>query len=439
MFSLKNGNTLPTFNYDLSISENFPVIDRSYKVDSSIMSRSHRSYLPINANINSGSIDENYIEFIINSNEQEFIDTSSFSLEMKIKIVDEIGSSLNENSKISLIDAFPLMLLRKVNMSLNSVSIENHSNFGLVNTIHSYLNMDKSLLSTIGENMFFKKLDENINDKLTESDFSNGDKNAHDIKKTMHFMVPLRFDISNLNFFLLNGVNIGIRIDLAQASLLINSLDTKRYSYNVQSCKLWMQKVTPNPEALISLNKTMLQYNKTIEYIYERPIVKQFVYPKGHTLITLDDIFNGVVPHRIITFFIRQKALNGAYDYNGLYLNHCNISSIDLDINGCNIASLKGTFPNEVAQIFNHTLINLNNNQNLLSLQSFRDGRMINVWNLQSSLCDDVLHIEKSGNIRLNIQSKQPLDDNYIVFVIGVTTGAFDIDGLRRVKTSFIL
>ena len=335
MYTLKQGNTLPTLNYDLSISENFPVMDRSYKVDSSILSRRYKSYMPINANINNGSIDENYCEFNINSNEQEFIDTSSFALEMKIKIVPTSGGNIEDSALIQLVDAFPLMLLKRCNVALNSISIENNAHFGLLNTINAYLNMDKNFIHTIGKTMCLKELDKKIPDKFTNENLSSGTTDLlYNPKKIMHFMVPLNFDISNLNFFLLNGVDIGIRFDLASPALVINSLDESKYTYQMQCCKLWVQKITPSPDALISLNKNMIRYTKNVEYIYERPIVKQYIFPKGHSVISLDDIFNGIVPHRIISFIIRQKALNGAFDYNSLHLQHCNISSIDLDING---------------------------------------------------------------------------------------------------------
>ena len=260
MFTLKQGNTLPTFNYDLSISERFPVMDRSYKVDSSILNRSFRSNMPINANINNGSIDENYCEFMINSNEQEFVDTSSFALEMKIKIVPTTGGSIEDSSIIQLVDGFPLMLLKRCNVTLNSVSVETHSHFGLLNTINAYLNMDKNFIHTIGKNMCLKDLNSKIPDKFTTENLTSETKDDfYNPKKIMHFMIPLNFDISNLNFFLLNGVDIGIRFDLASPALVINSLDANKYTYQLQSCKLWMQRVTPSPDALISLNKNMIR------------------------------------------------------------------------------------------------------------------------------------------------------------------------------------
>ena len=55
-----SGITLPTANYSNSISEEFPITNRKFKVESSISSRYFRDHLPINANISNGGVSENY-------------------------------------------------------------------------------------------------------------------------------------------------------------------------------------------------------------------------------------------------------------------------------------------------------------------------------------------------------------------------------------------
>ena len=87
-------------------------------------------------------------------------------------------------------------------------------------------------------------------------------------------MTPLKFNISSADFYLLNGVDIRLRFDLAPAKLIINSYDDNDYSYVVHSVKLWTQKIIPDPAALLSLNKSLLN-NQTIEYIHDRPIIKK--------------------------------------------------------------------------------------------------------------------------------------------------------------------
>ena len=58
-----SGISVPTVNYSNSISEEFPNINRRYKVESGITARYYRDHLPINANFSNGGVSENYIDF----------------------------------------------------------------------------------------------------------------------------------------------------------------------------------------------------------------------------------------------------------------------------------------------------------------------------------------------------------------------------------------
>ena len=157
------------------------------------------------------------------------------------------------------------------------------------------------------------------------------------------------------------------------------------------------------------------------------------------SVISVDDIFNGVVPHNICIFFIKQKALVGSYNENGAYLSHCNMSSLRLDLNGNTISSYQTSFPKQFANVFHHTLFNLKGSSHLLTHQNFKQGRAVYMFDLSSSDCCDDLKIEKSGNVRLNVQLDRANEENVMMFVIGTTTGLIEIDSSRRVKTSYLM
>ena len=70
----------------------------------------------------------------------------------------------------------------------------------------------------------------------------------------------------------------------------------------------------------------------------------------------------------------------------------------------------------------------LKDDENLLTLQSFKNGRTIYSWHLRTSDRRDVLNVEKSGNVRINFQMDTAVTENYFVFVIGITTGLIEID-----------
>lgn len=437
-----SGMSLPSARYVNSISETFPNPNRSYKVETGIIGRYTRDHLPINSNLTNGSVSDNYVEFILNSNQQEFIDCNSFVMEMKIRILAADGKPVTDTSNVTVIDGVGHRILSRYTLFLNGVPCESNSYFGLYNNINTYMSMSKASLSSSGMNMYYR--DSTNESVITGETF----KNQNNLEKvisnqcnnTLHMMTPLQFNISSSNFYLLNGVDIRLRFDMAPAKLIINSSDVNNeYSYAIDSVKLWSEKIIPDPSAMISLNKSLIEKNQVIEYIHERPVIKNFVFPAGQSSLSLDNIFNGVIPHTIHMVFLKQTAVNGVYNVNGAHFSNCNLSSLRMEINGNTHSAMTCSFPNEVTNIFHHTLSNLKSNKHLLTLQSFKNGKTIHCWDLRNSDCIDVLNIERSGNVRISFQTDKPLTENYFVFIIGTTTGLIEIDGSRRVKTSYIM
>ena len=439
-----SGVTLPTGKYVNSIAEQFPSDQRHHKIESTISNRYIRDFLPINANVSNGEVRDNYIEFVLNSSQQEFYDCDSFALEMKIKITKADGTDLDPvPSHVSVIDGLGHRILSKSSLYLNGTPCENNAYFGLFNSLKTYTCMKKDALSSIGRNMYYKDLSVKNNAKTDEINFlapENDEKLIRDdCRRVMHFVTPLALDISSSDFFLLNGVDIRLRFDLASPAVIINSYDNEKYKYNIQSVKLWAQKLVPQSNALLSMNRSLIEKNSRVEYIFERPVIKNYVYPIGQSILSLDNIFNGIIPHEVYLLLINQDALNGDYKQNAAYFQHGNVNNIQLDVNGNTVSSMSASFPNHVASMFHHTLSNLKDDNNLLTLESFKAGRTIHSWDLRATDCNDTLAVERTGNLRINIQSATPNTDTMVVFVIGITTGLLEIDSARRVHTSYLM
>ena len=106
--------------------------------------------------------------------------------------------------------------------------------------------------------MFYKDIQEKIDNKIDDATFTNqtddGKEIEKDYKNILHMMTPLKFNISSADLYLLSGVDICLRFDLASAKLILNSYDDDvDYSYTVHSVKLWTEKIIPDPSALLSL------------------------------------------------------------------------------------------------------------------------------------------------------------------------------------------
>ena len=439
------GISLPTSRYINSIENSYPSPNRLFKVESAIQGKYRRDVLPINSNISTGSVKDSYVEFILPATSGEFLDLSSLFLETKIRITKADGSPLDDDSHVSLIDGAADRLFTRSSVFLNGTAIESNPYFGLYKSLKSYLSMNVNELKSIGRNSFYK--DYNglpIPSKITKNEFDATKISKDEVqiieqcKSTLDFITNLHLDISSSHIYLLDGVDLRIRLDLCNPDLLINTYDTEKYIFKIVTTKLWGVKVVPYPSALMSLNKT-LSSTHSIEYLFSRPLIRSYVYPTSYNSLTLDNIFTGVIPQLMYIFFMKQTNLNGDYGSNGCYFDHANIDNIRVDVNGNNLAVLNGKYPDQVSLMYHNSLCAIKAEDHQMTLQYFKSGRTIHAFDLRPSDSIDTLSLEKSGNLRVSVQSSKPNTENIIIFIVGITTGLVSIDDTRTVKTNYLM
>ena len=96
------GDRIPTIRYLNAINENFPNPNRNYKIDATISNRYLMDLLPVNVNLDESSIQDGYIEFILNGSNKEFVNLDSLHLELKIKPTLANGNDIDNDTKISI-------------------------------------------------------------------------------------------------------------------------------------------------------------------------------------------------------------------------------------------------------------------------------------------------------------------------------------------------
>ena len=202
------GITVPSVNYSYSISEEFPDVNRRYKVESAITERYYSDHQPINAIFSNGGVSEDYNECILNSDQQELFDLKSFALEWKLRIQKSYGSKLDAGSNITLFDEPGRRILSKYSLFLNGTPCESNAYFGLYNTIKSDLEMSNNDLKTIGINMKYKEISTKIYDTYTpdtpayfQSHPSDETEIQTECKNVLHMRIPLGKDMSSAEIF----------------------------------------------------------------------------------------------------------------------------------------------------------------------------------------------------------------------------------------------
>ena len=437
------GGSIVTSNFTNSLASEFPNSLRSYKIESGISHRSTTDYLPINAVITGSDIENNYLEFIISPSDKEFINLENIFLELKLKVTRSNGSDMNDTDNCSIIDGVGSTIISSMNVFLNSQLIESCSYKGLNDYIHHTLNSSINEHKTIGVVNCFKGIDYEQKDHIVADNFGdNIHKSESDIIKRvrggLHLMNRLKLDLATADFYLLDHLEMRIRLELKPSKYVLLTHSDTQFKYSIQMAKLHVEKIIPHASSLISLNKSLIGNNRSIEYIMDRSIMKTCVFSSGTREMQLDNIFSGVIPNKFIFFFINQDAVNGNYKRSPLYLSNCNVTSIRLDLNGQTYRSITGSFPNNYSLFFLNTLQSLDSDGNLLTYENFAKGKSIFAFDLKSYRGNDNLPVDMKGNLRLSISTSEEMAENYIMYMIGATTGKVSINLERSVETSFL-
>jgi len=442
MSSITSLESAPSVNYINSIGENFPSPTRVYKIDAGISNRFFRDFLPINASLSTSSVNDSYLEFIIHPSDREFINTENVFLEVKLKITQGNGEPLDENSHVSVIDGLGHTLISRSTVYLNSTICESNAYKGIWEYVKSIVSSRVSEESSTLRANYYRRVKSTCIDTVTDGYFTQPSSEERqiiqEVKNGIHLMIPLNLNISSADFYLLDNVELRIRLDLNPASyILLSNQSDNLYSYEIQLAKIHVEKISPQPSALLSLNKTLLNKNMNIEYVLDIPLIKTHVFPSGYNTLTIDNAFNGFIPNKLFVFFIAQSAMSGSYTRNPIFLQNCNLSSLTLNVNGNIHSHLTGSFPNSITQYMIKSLINLGSENTLITYENYKSGRTIFVFDLSNTNSSDCVNISRKGNVRLSLQTGSAVTENMIIFLVGISNGTLLINTDRNVQTSF--
>src|SRR5574343_27959 len=142
----------------------------------------------------------------------------------------------------------------------------------------------------------------------------------------------LHCDIFNTNKYLLN--NVDLRIVLIKASesfvLLGDKEKCKDYRIRIDNCFLKIRRVAISPSVMLAhalaLEKT------TAKYPIKRVITKFVSLPAKVNRYEITAIHTGIMPTRLVCWFVRNEAHSGAYEFNPYNFENIGISEIGLKI-----------------------------------------------------------------------------------------------------------
>ena len=91
--------------------------------------------------------------------------------------------------------------------------------------------------------------------------------------------------------------------------------------------------VTPTPQ-IVTAHQNILDKNYYALYPYIRSDIKRFTVSRGAFDFTMDDIFQNMIPSRLIIGMISNEALSGSYKKNPFNFRHFYVTKVEVCVDG---------------------------------------------------------------------------------------------------------
>ncbi|MCG8113582.1 MAG: hypothetical protein N0E59_22760, partial [Candidatus Thiodiazotropha taylori] len=241
---------------------------------------------------------------------------------------------------------------------------------------------------------------------------------------------PLMLDMFQQPRLLVNGVSIGIKLwpSLDAFRLMSDNLEPSEKVQIVDvRFKLCVQRLDGG---VIVANEKLIQMQPAI-YPYLKSNIKTTSIASGQYSFSADDVFQGLVPSKLIVGLVSSAAYMGDYSKNPFNFGHYNCSSVGFYIDGqsCPFQALQ---PNYEADQYVDCY---------RTLTLYRDDINVDRYDYKQGYCLYALDIDpyysfntkRRGHCRLELKFAKPLPESVTLIMYATFPEILHIDQSRSV------
>jgi hypothetical protein len=384
------------------------------------------------------------IEFCISNSGDEYIDLAHTLLYLKVKIqrptrangeqrvTDEVGPTNN----------FLHSLFTQVDVLLNQRCVTPPSNnYNYRAYISNLLNYGQDAKNShLTSSLWYK----DTAGSMEASDENEGYSSRKEFTlndRVFDMISPLHIDLKSVSKYLLNGVEMTIKLIQAKPDFfLMSNVENPICGIEIQEAELFVRKVKISASVLIGHAKALSL--GTAKYPITRVDVKTVTIPSGVQNKTIDGIYTGQLPKRCILGFVSNKAFNGTYNLNPYNFQHFNLSFLSLYVDSVQIPSKPFTpnfgqsqFIREYNSLYHGSGIFYKDIGNDITREEYPRGYFLTCFDLTPDLSCHESHwtLQKNGSLRIELRFAQALTETVTVIVFSEFDNLIEIDNNRNI------
>ncbi|XP_061170293.1 uncharacterized protein F54H12.2-like [Saccostrea echinata] len=395
--------------------------------------------------ISSIGVADTPIEIVVSGSGAEYIDLKRRKLYVKARILKADGNALAANEKTGIINLPLQSMFSQMDVYLNNKLVSfNTNNYPWKAYLKTVLFSGEEELSSQKQSELYFKDEGNLADPNAYNGRNSGLVLRYGYtqqSRVFELEGNLMEDIFDIDKYLINGVDIYIKLFRSSAPFLIMSdATTPAYKLELLDVVYKVAKVRVDPGVLLN-HSTQLE-STPVKYIISRNELKMNTIPKGSTEFYWDNIFPQAVPYRIVIGLIDQKAVNGDYTANPFNFEHFNVSDVGVYVNGESVPGrpLKtdftaGHFLSAYTRLFEASGKWNKDAGLVISRENFKAGYSLFVFTIDPcGFGEEYLNLIRRGNTRLELKFKQATTKAANVLVLATFSSLLEVDKSREIN-----
>lgn len=421
--------------------------------DSSVINRQYIDYKPV-GQLNSGAI-----EFHIPGSGSRYIDMKRTVLHITCKIVQGDGTPIPKYTIDVDSSGIPIKIDPKANVG--PVNLFMHSLFQQVDcmvqqqmvsaevaTRHPYKSMFDVLL-TYGMDAKDSKLitqlyvkdTGNLDDSNAILGTNNGLTERQELSKDSKYIYlagPIHHDLHQQERLMLNSVEINYKFWPASNSFkLMSNYANADFKVEIKSAILRVCMVEMNPQLIVA-EANALKIKPAL-FFYEKSDIKCYSIPQGDYALTVEDLYKGKVPFKMVIALVRSDGFNGSYSRNPFNFQtfSCNFIGFYVDGQSSPGAPLTPNFDEGDYNTAYMTLFGddyISNSGLHITKNDFKSGYAIYTIDLCRSTCDKFTKVPMEGHTRLELKFAKALPCAVTAIIYAKFPGRLEINEQRNVN-----
>ena len=382
------------------------------------------------------------IEFNISGSGDDYIDLGNTFLHVQAKIVRANGDALTAEDSVGPVNYWLNSLFSQIDVTMNDTMITSSNNtYPYRALLEALLSFGKGAKkSHLTSALWFK--DENM-ESLTANPGLTARKAFSDLSKTVDMMGKLHLDITNQDRYLLNGVDMHIRLVRSRDAFSLMS-NKAEYKVEIEDASLYIRRAKINPAVQLGHIKGLEL--TSAKYPIQRVDVKAYTLSAGSRSFVQENLFFGQVPRRVVLGLVDNAAYNGHIEKNPFHFKHHKLNHLALYLDGQQVASkaLTPNFANNInvrsyCQLFIGTGKYFNDEDNDLTRSNYVNGHTLFAFDMTPDLSgdSDVFNLVKQGNLRVELSFAEELQNSVNLVVYAEFNNIIEIDRNRNVFVDY--